>query len=165
MRGKCESDEIGKRNGLKIRRSNPCGFKSHLSYQITIKEHMTMWIIQLIWCLPQNLLGLFVFLITKMQGSKTEKYKDIFVTYWKYSSGLSLGQFIFVPISTSNNTIRHEYGHSRQSLILGWLYLFIVGIPSIIWAGCFSKYRSKHNISYYSKFPENWADKLGRVIR
>ena len=126
---------------------------------------MAMQIIQWIWCLPQNLLGLFVFLITKIQGAKTEKYQDIFVTYWKYSSGLSLGQFIFVPRSTSNNTIQHEYGHSRQSLMLGWLYLFVVGVPSIIWAGCFSKYRSKHNISYYSRFPENWADKLGGVTR
>ena len=124
-----------------------------------------MQIIQWTWCLPQNLFGLFVFLITKLQGSKTEKCQDVFITYWKYSSGLSLGQFIFVPISTSNDTIRHECGHSRQSLMLGWLYLFVVGVPSIIWAGCFSKYRSKHNISYYSRFPENWADKLGGVIR
>lgn len=82
-----------------------------------------MQIIQWAWCLPQNLLGLIVFLITKMQGAKTEKYQDIFVTYWKYDSGLSLGQFVFVPRLTSNNTIRHEYGHSRQSLMLGWLYL------------------------------------------
>ena len=126
---------------------------------------MVMKIIQWIWCLPQNLLGLFVFLITKIQAAKTEKYQDIFITYWKYGSGLSLGQFVFVPISSSSNTIRHEYGHSRQSLMLGWLYLFIVGVPSIIWAGCFSKYRSKYNISYYSRFPENWADKLGGVTR
>ena len=124
-----------------------------------------MQIIQWTWCLPQNLFGLFVFLITKLQGAKTEKRQDVFITYWKYSSGLSLGQFVFVPISSSSNTIRHEYGHSRQSLMLGWLYLFIVGIPSIIWAGCFSKYRSKYNISYYSRFPENWADKLGGVTR
>ena len=124
-----------------------------------------MWIIQWTWCLPQNLLGLFVFLITKTQGAKTEKYQDIFVTYWKYCSGLSLGQFVFVPRSTSNNTIRHEYGHSRQSLMLGWLYLFIVGIPSIIWAGCFDCYRRKHNISYYQFYTEKWADDIGGVKR
>ena len=41
-----------------------------------------MNIIQWTWCLPQNLLGLFVFLITKSRGAKNEKYKDAFVTHW-----------------------------------------------------------------------------------
>ena len=124
-----------------------------------------MKIIQWTWCLPQNLLGLFILAIIKAQGANTGKYNETCVTRWKYSCGLSLGQFIFVPETTSHKTIQHEYGHSRQSLMLGWLYLFIVGIPSIIWAGCFSRYRSKYNVSYYSRFPENWADKLGGVKR
>ncbi len=124
-----------------------------------------MKIIQWTWCLPQNLLGLFVFLITKLQGAKNEKYKDAFVTRWKHSSGLSLGQFIFVPETTSHETIQHEYGHTVQSNFLGPLFLIIIGLPSIIWAGCFNHYRIKHNISYYQFYTEKWADALGGVKR
>ena len=54
----------------------------------------------------------------------------------------------------------HEYGHSIQSKILGPLYLLVIGLPSIIWAGLFEKYRNKHKISYYSFFTEKWANKL-----
>lgn len=124
-----------------------------------------MKIIQWTWCLPQNLLGLFVFLITKSRGAKNEKYKDAFVTHWKHSSGLSLGQFIFVPETTSHKTIQHEYGHTIQSNFLGPLFLIIIGLPSIIWAGCFDHYRRKHNISYYQFYTEKWADALGGVKR
>ena len=124
-----------------------------------------MNIIQWTWCLPQNLLGLFVFLITKSRGAKNEKYKDAFVTHWKHSSGLSLGQFIFVPETTSHKTIQHEYGHTIQSNFLGPLFLIIIGLPSIIWAGCFDRYRIKHNISYYQFYTEKWADDLGGVKR
>ena len=59
----------------------------------------------------------------------------------------------------------HEFGHTLQSQKLGWLYLFIIGIPSIIWAGCFEGYRKKHNISYYTFYTEQWADRLGGVKR
>ena len=81
----------------------------------------------------------------------------------KYGS-VSLGMFIFVNNITDIKTIKHEYGHCRQSNYLGWLYLIIIGLPSIIWAGCFERYRKKHNISYYAFYTERWANKLGGVI-
>lgn len=117
-----------------------------------------------LWCLPQNILGIFVMLFTKKQTPRIY-HKGTIITTWKYGSGVSLGQFIFVPEYASNNTIKHEYGHYKQSLLLGWLYLFVIGLPSIIWAGCFGKYRKKYNISYYSFFCEKWADQLGDVER
>lgn len=61
-------------------------------------------------------------------------------------------------------TKKHEYGHSRQSLYLGPLYLIVVGLPSIIWAG-FVYNLVRKEISYYDVYPENWADKLGGVNR
>ena len=60
-------------------------------------------------------------------------------------------------------TTKHEYGHYQQSLRLGWLWIFVIGIPSLIWAGCFQKYRRKNKISYYSFYTEKWANKLGGV--
>ena len=63
------------------------------------------------------------------------------------------------------NTKNHEYGHTIQSNFLGPLFLIIIGLPSIIWAGCFDRYRRKHNISYYQFYTEKWADALGGVKR
>ena len=117
-----------------------------------------------LWCLPQNLLGLLVMLFTKSKDP-IEIYNGPLVIRWKYKSGVSLGQFIFVSENASENTIKHEYGHYKQSLLLGWLYLFVVGLPSIIWAGCFKEYRKKNGVSYYEFFTERSADKLGGVIR
>ena len=80
---------------------------------------------------------------------------------------VSLGEYIFLSPSRWNDTktLNHERGHRIQSRMLGWLYLPVVGIPSIIWAGCFDGYRKKHNVSYYSFYTERWADRLGGVER
>jgi len=50
--------------------------------------------------------------------------------------------------------LQHEHGHTIQSKILGPFYLFVIGLPSIIWAGLFNKYREKNNVSYYSLYTE-----------
>jgi hypothetical protein len=86
---------------------------------------------------------------------------------------MSLGSHIFLPragflyydpekeTEWQQNYIKHEYGHSVQSAYLGPLYLFVIGIPSLIWAGFFDNWREKHNKSYYWFYTESWADKLG----
>lgn len=84
---------------------------------------------------------------------------------WGYNSGISLGDYIIVPRGANENYINHERGHTKQSYMLGWLYLFVIGIPSIVWNVCFREYRRKHNVSYYSFYTEAWADKLGGVKR
>jgi len=57
----------------------------------------------------------------------------------------------------------HEYGHCIQSLILGPLYLIAVGLPSYLWANLppLRKLRREKGLSYYSVYPENWANALG----
>ena len=66
-------------------------------------------------------------------------------------------------IDLSNlRAIKHEYGHTIQSLYLGWFYLFIVGVPSIIRASIWNHYKLEDK-RYYEGFPENWADLLGEV--
>lgn len=118
--------------------------------------------IKLLWTLPQNIIGFIGYIIFR-KGYKY-KYNDAFIIEVpnKYGS-VSLGNFIFVSYATDEETIKHEYGHTLQSKKLGWLYLFIIGIPSIIWASCFEGYRKKHNISYYAFYTERWANKLGGV--
>lgn len=122
-------------------------------------------ILHFLWGLPQNIIGLIVLFFTKLRGAKSEKYKDALVTRWRLGSGISLGMFIFVSKGAGEKTIKHEYGHTKQSMVLGPLYLAVVGLPSFIWAGCFKKYRAKHNRSYYSLYCEKWADKWGGVDR
>ena len=123
-----------------------------------------------LWQLPQNLLGYIVKMFAKAQYYCN--YQGTKVYSWKLDSGLSLGKYIFIPYLVNTpqckgmlNYIKHEYGHSVQSKHLGWFYLIVIGLPSVIWAGCFKKYRKKHKMSYYDFFTEKWADKLGGVNR
>lgn len=118
-----------------------------------------MKLLKAIWCLPQLLLGAAVKLITGAVKDERGLY------IWKFNYGLSLDQFIFVNKNASEDTIKHEYGHTKQSKILGPLYLLVVGLPSAIWCHCFESYRQKYNKSYYDFYCEKWADKLGGVVR
>lgn len=118
-----------------------------------------------LWGLPQNLVGATIFLFMKHEAIKIQKYNDSVIIFLPGNHGaVSLGMFIFFFSDFGSGTeyvIRHEYGHSVQSKILGPFYLLIIGVPSIIWAGFFGKYRRRNKISYYSFWPEKWANKLG----
>ena len=118
-----------------------------------------------LWQLPQNIVGFIIFTICKLLKRDSIMYKDKITTLWLFDGGLSMGMFVFVHRNYDENLIKHEYGHTIQSLYLGPLYLFIIGIPSLIWAGLFKEYRRKNRISYYSFYPEKWAEKLGGVKR
>lgn len=114
-------------------------------------------IIQWTWGFPQSLIGLIVYLYNK--DCKHIEYRNSLATLWNKKGGISLGMFIF---SSKEIMLDHEYGHSIQSLILGPLYLFVVGIPSYIWCNLpyFTKKRREKNIAYSSLYCEKWADKI-----
>lgn len=121
-------------------------------------------ILHFIWGLPQNIIGGIMYLILRRKNPH-KKYKNAYVCKMPWGGGVSLGMFIFASNIDWEPTIMHEYGHTRQSMFLGPLYLLVIGLPSIIWAGCFDNYRQKHNKSYYDFYTESWADKLGGVER
>ncbi len=118
-------------------------------------------LVQCTWGLLQTLAGFFVFL--SQMGRKRFVYRAAVVTVWKYRSSVSLGAFVFVS-DNEKILIAHEYGHCIQSLILGPLYLFAVGLPSVIWAGAFGRLRRERGISYYGFYTERWADLLAEKI-
>ena len=122
-----------------------------------------MKVLKEIWQFPQNLIGYIVMKVTKSYPGCA--YKDAVVFPWYRKDGISLGRYIFVPPTVDEDYVKHEYGHSIQSKYLGWFYLLVVGLPSIIWAGCFKKYRKVHKVNYYSFYTEKWADRLGGVER
>jgi len=128
-------------------------------------------IIQLTWGIIQNLAGaaIFVFLLIRHPGTRPYRYRFSVVTPWKTGPSLGLGIFIFSGPSVIRHTdpiLVHEYGHNVQSLILGPLFLPVVGFPSMFWAGLprFEKKRSEQHINYYSFYPERWANRIGYKI-
>ena len=60
----------------------------------------------------------------------------------------------------------HEYGHTIQSLMLGPLYLIVIGIPSTLWGFLpnLNRKRKEEQISYFSFFTEKWANILGEKV-
>lgn len=116
-----------------------------------------------IWQLPQHIVGLILLLFIKGEV----KYKFNGINYYFYDpfpGGISLGNYII----TGNNwskTIKHEYGHTIQSRMLGPLYLFIIGMPSLIWAWLYGSIIKPTKNGYYKFYTEAWADKLGKVDR
>lgn len=89
------------------------------------------------------------------------------------NTGVSLGWFIFwTPAGNrfaqlTNDCRMHEYGHAKQSAMLGPLYLLVVGIPSLMRVLYRKWHIKKYGYNwqnYYKGFPENWADRLGGVI-
>ena len=65
--------------------------------------------------------------------------------------------------SVSRFLLEHEYGHTIQSLILGPMYLLLVGLPSLLWNRLpyFERHRKKSGRSYYSAVFERTANSLG----
>lgn len=121
-----------------------------------------------LWQLPQNILGIILHLW--MPGTKYIYSSGIDnINVYKsagMSGGISLGKYVIVYRSSGTTTIKHELGHCKQSQYLGWFYLIIIGLPSIVWATLHT-YNKKiaEKYSYYSFYTERWADKLGGVVR
>ena len=117
-----------------------------------------------LWQLPQNLVGLLLVLFLQPEFCYQ---RDDFRLYYasRMRGGISLGQYIIIRDvlrDYTGNTELHEYGHHRQSVMLGPLYLLVIGLPSLIWAAWWHAGRS---VSYYSFYTERWADRLGGVER
>jgi hypothetical protein len=130
-------------------------------------------ILSWIWQLPQHLVALVILSLNKgVLYSKTiDGIKVYFVKRGVFKCGVSLGNFIILDqaydtISEKNliMTAHHEYGHSKQSLMFGWLYLLVIGLPSVC-NNIYSRIYKKDAKWYYNRYPENWADKLGNVHR
>lgn len=131
-------------------------------------KNFLLWI----WQLPQNIIGwaMLMYFYGKDRGEYTVSERDG-VTFMRTPSmpgGVSLGDYVFLRLrrwmreSDYELSEAHEWGHCRQSRRLGWLYLFVVGIPSALhnlW------HRSHRGRDYYAFPTERNADRLGGVKR
>lgn len=134
---------------------------------------------QFTWGFLQSLLGLVHFLVYIKE--KHYFYHGAVITEWKNKSSVSLGLFVFVTAEPyfyeklkdeyskeelASRLLVHEYGHTIQSLLLGPLYLIVIGIPSTLW-GFLPYYNIKRRdeqISYFAFFTEKWANYLGEKV-
>lgn len=118
--------------------------------------------IKWLWQFPQNMLALCIEGILCQAAYREGKVcGNTIIVNNVLPSAMSLGDYLFVNFMSSQKSIQHEYGHSKQSNILGPLYLIVIGIPSllhnIVHYLC-SKIGIKWN--YYSFYTEYWANKL-----
>jgi hypothetical protein len=75
-----------------------------------------------------------------------------------------LNELYFYDKEYLDETIDHEYGHYLQGMMFGWLYLIVIGIPSLM-NNLIARVNKPFSNDYYNKYPEKWADKLGGVNR
>lgn len=60
----------------------------------------------------------------------------------------------------ADNMMRHEYGHTVDSQLWGWLYLPVVGVPSVVSQALALLRGVRHRHETF--WPERRADRLGR---
>ena len=79
-------------------------------------------------------------------------------------NGASFGAIFLGDKITSLQTVRHEYGHTRQLRDMGlYLYVVDVAIPSIL--GTILDREDRLPYDYYGSYWEAGADELGHVSR
>ena len=118
-----------------------------------------LFALSFIWQLPQSIIGLFMLIFFAAFGKvRLISYKKLCFAFEAdlMSGGISLGNFAFVsPRSAkSDAVVAHEQeGHTVDSKIWGPLYLFVIGLPSLIHAA------GNNYDCYYDFFTEKLANK------
>jgi len=114
---------------------------------------------------PQMLLAVVMIAFFKRRIIRCENYRDSNIIYVKgFPGGISLGIYIILNEKYYKRDLakKHEFGHSMQSLYLGWFYLIVIGIPSLIRSIIWRLFKLDSR-DYYRGYPESWANRLGSV--
>jgi len=122
---------------------------------------------QATFCLPQNTLGILLYAALQASGNvlATGQMNEMTVVVTKPLIGASLGRYIFLPCRfLTEETVRHEYGHTLQGYKHGPFYLLLEGATSFIQASISYLFPAFAR-DYYDRWPENEADDLGGVDR
>lgn len=126
-----------------------------------------------IWQLPQNLVGIVVQKYYQRKAKAGDYYyfaphgeRCLRTTALGKGKAVTLGEYVIVNWFASKDTVNHEFGHVRQSRMLGPLYLPLIGLQSICHAAVHYDLCGKKRYKPYNHFwTEKWADKLGGVKR
>ncbi len=118
-----------------------------------------------LWQFPQNILA---FIISGVLGPLCQyrgKYMGKNKIYSGYiASSFSLGDYIFVDQEMIPDAVlQHEFGHCCQSRILGWLYIPVIVIPSLVHNFIYNiAYQFGKEWDYYHFYTEKWANDLAK---
>ena len=131
-------------------------------------KRFLFWLWQWTWGLPQSLLATVIFLCNRKRPRS--RYRNSIVIHWKKGGSLGLGIFLFLGTGATGDRQRpilaHEYGHALQSLILGPLFLPVIGLPSFLWCNLpwARRYRREKQVSYCRFYTESNANWLAHRI-
>lgn len=118
------------------------------------------------WQFPQNYIAFLIYGCLGYLCTYGGKYngKSLIITEYILSN-FSLGDYIFALPNSTEESLKHELGHSYQSQLLGWLYIPVIAIPSILHNLVhYIAYKLGKKWDYYSFYTEKWADKLVEKI-
>lgn len=119
---------------------------------------------EILWQLPQYILGYLYLWINykKIMSGFMYNGASYFILRNQKGSVTFCKDYIFLSRTAwhDDHTIKHEYGHTIQSKWLGWLYLLVIGLPSIVWAFIHSNFNIGKK--YEDFYTEKWASKLGK---
>lgn len=123
-----------------------------------------LFVLLFLWQLPQNMVALAMLpFIGKPRVVTRRNYCVGIVGRWfpDSASGVSLGNFAFFHPDCIHDdfTIRHEMdGHAVDSKLFGPLYLFIIGIPSLL-----HFFFMKKGGDYYDFYTERRANRFAKI--
>lgn len=131
-----------------------------------LKHKWLFWLIELTWGLPMNIIGAIGYLACRCKlGIRHGRFgNDFYIVIGHNWGGCSLGCFFFTSEEDFDYCKQHEHGHSIQNLWWGFLFPFVIGIPSGIRYQYFN-WRAKHgkpNKPYDSIWFEGQATRLGK---
>lgn len=121
-----------------------------------------VYVLLVIWQLPQYTVSLIMWPFIGRKGKIAERHFNKCYSATKMYGGISLGPIAYVSryFLDFPADIAHELdGHTVQSKILGPLYLFVIGIPSIIHAWLYNPKKK----CYYGFYTEKWCNKLAKI--
>lgn len=125
------------------------------------KKNIVWWIIFVllcIWQLPQLLVGLVMLPFLRKKKLVADRHFNFCWRAENMYGGISLGPISFVSKNSGAASIAHEVdGHTKDSKIFSWFYLFVIGLPSILNATFnFTK-------CYYDFYPEKRANRFAKL--
>jgi len=109
-----------------------------------------------------NIIGGIGAVIVRLLGYKPVWHgKAMLFRLGKNWGGVCLGMFIFVSETMHPIRFGHEYGHSIQNAVYGFLFPFIVAIPSVVRCAYWNIMDKDGNYDsvWFEKQATEWGDK------
>lgn len=102
------------------------------------------WFLQCTWGIIMTLAGAVGAIVMLCKGEKPKRFGyAVYFVHGHDWGGVCLGGFFFVSQESDHlKTKTHEYGHSFQNALLGPLFPFVVGAPSMIRYHLFARYEA-----------------------